>query len=66
MERWHLDLDGSIPFDWDVEVWENFNHILDEIVLVDESTDKIIWSPSTLGNYSWKSFKKKLSINFPS
>lgn len=30
------------PLDWDLEVWDNFNHILEEVVLDEKFQDKII------------------------
>lgn len=60
---WKVQL-SQRPFDWEVKVWEGFNQVLEEIVLVEESKDKIVWSHLVSDNYSCKSFREELCINF--
>lgn len=38
---WDVQLRRS-PFDWERDVWDNFNNILDEMVLDESSRDRLI------------------------
>lgn len=56
---WDVQLRRS-PLNWDRDVWEEFNSLLEEIILDVFARDRLIWSPSATGIYSCKSFRREL------
>lgn len=51
---WNIDF-SQVLYDWEVDMFGNFSHLLKDVFISPSFSDKKIWVLNSLGNFSSKS-----------
>lgn len=64
--RWRWDVGiRRRAFDWDVDIWEGSMSTIEGIMPVEGIRDSVIWTPSSSGRFSCRSFRRPLMSTRP-
>lgn len=62
--QWIIQLQRRF-MDWELNMQDDFNSILDEIFLEDSTANRLIWAPTTSGRFLCQSFGEKMNSHYP-
>lgn len=56
---WEIEIRMQV-FDWKVDIWDEFKHIIEGVFPCEGTRDQVIWAPSNFRRFFCRSFRRSL------